>query len=136
MVTLHRIAAPNCFRGRFDVLHLTPNDIEPARRDRLCKVCDDKYPKLAAWKLTEVARTVLVLEDRDIQLTNEQNVYEALLQAERARADAPDEVYVVNTTVDNPWWVTCLRRTGKTYYDEGERFWEVDSATLVALTQR
>jgi len=135
-VTLHRIAAPTFFRGRFDVLHLAPNDIESARRDRLRKACHDKYPKLAAWKLTDAARTVLVLEDGDIQLTNEQRIYEALVDAESARTDAPDEIYVVNTTIDNPWWVTCIRRTGKTYFDEGERFWEVDSATLVALTQR
>lgn len=51
-VSLHRIAAPAIFRGRLDVLHLAPDDLEPAREERIRKACDDKYPKLAAWKRT------------------------------------------------------------------------------------
>ncbi|MDB5360085.1 MAG: hypothetical protein JWO51_1382 [Rhodospirillales bacterium] len=35
-----------------------------------------------------------------------------------------------------PWQLTCLRREGATYYDNGERFHEVDSADLSQLTQR
>jgi hypothetical protein len=31
---------------------------------------DKKFPKLAAWKNTEKAKTILVLEQNDIQLTN------------------------------------------------------------------
>jgi hypothetical protein len=38
--------------------------------------------------------------------------------------------------IANAWWVTCLRRPGKTYYDDGKRFHEVDPATLVGLTKR
>ena len=38
------------------------------------------------------ARTVLVLEENDIQLTNQQVVADALTQAEAERPDTPDEV--------------------------------------------
>jgi hypothetical protein len=134
-VSLHRIAAASpALRGRFDILHLAPEDIESARVDRIRKVCEEKYPKLAAWRRD--ARTVLVLENGDIQLSNAQLVYEALVRAEEGRADRPDEIYLVDAAIENPWWVTCLRREGKTYYDQGERFWEIDPNTLTPLTGR
>ncbi len=134
-VSLHRMAAASpALRGRFDVMHVAPDDTEAARVDRIRKACDDKFPKLAAWRGD--ARTILVLENGDIQLSNAQRVYEALVLAEEGRADRPDEVYLVDAAIENPWWVTCLRREGKTYYDEGERFAEIDPATLVSLTHR
>src|SRR5262249_44850819 len=94
-VSLHRLAAPPPMRGRFHVLHIAPHDLEGARRERIRRACDDKFPKLAVWKRDCCARTVLVLEDNDIQLTNDQRVYEALIRVEEGRADRPDEIYVV-----------------------------------------
>ena len=90
----------------------------------------------AEWKRSYNARTVLVLEDADIQLTNHQLVADALSRAEKARTDKPDEIYLVSTFLDNPWYVTCLRREGKSYYDDGERFWEVDPKSLQPLTAK
>jgi hypothetical protein len=52
------------------------------------------------------------------------------------RSDVPDEVFLVSTIRPNPWWVTCLRREGKNYYDDGERFHELDPTTLTQLTKR
>lgn len=43
---------------------------EAARLERIRKVCDGKFPKLTAWKREYDTRTVLLLEDGDIQLTN------------------------------------------------------------------
>ena len=51
-------------------------------------------------------------------------------------ADPPDEIFLVSTHIANLWWVTCLRREGKTYYDDGERFHEFDPAALAQLTRR
>jgi hypothetical protein len=68
-------------------------------------------------------------------LTNEQRVADTFARVEEGRDDQPDDVYVVTTYIE-PWRVTCLRRAGKNYYDEGERFWEVDPSTLQDLTGR
>jgi hypothetical protein len=51
-------------------------------------------------------------------------------------SDAADEIFLVSTCIPDKWWVTCLRRAGKTYYDDGERFHEIDPSTLVGLTKR
>jgi hypothetical protein len=77
-----------------------------------------------------------VLEDRDVQLTNHLLVCEALSKAEGGRSDVPDEVFLVSTSLEDRWWVTCLRRDGASYYDDEERFLEVDPATLLAGTSR
>lgn len=110
-------------------------DLERARTERVRKACEDKFPKLAAWK-ADGAKTVLVLEENDIALTNHQLVADALIEAEKTFPDTADEVFLVSTAIKEMWWVTCLRRAGKTYYDDQERFHEVDPKTLVALTRR
>jgi hypothetical protein len=76
------------------------------------------------------------LEENDLSLTNHHRVADALAPAGAAMPDAADEIFLVSTHIEHTWWVTCLRRAGKTYYDDGERFHEVDPATLTALTKR
>ncbi len=100
------------------------------------KVCADKFAKLAAWKRDDGARTVLVLEENDMSLTNHQLVADSMSLAEERMSDPPDEIFLVSTHIADLWWVTCLRREGKTYYDDGERFREIDPATLTRLTRR
>jgi hypothetical protein len=95
-----------------------------------------KLPKLAAWKRGDNARTILVLEENDLSLTNHQRVADALVLAEAGLDDLSDEVFLVSSYVADLWWVTRLRRPGKTYYDDGERFHEVNPATLTQLTRR
>jgi hypothetical protein len=110
--------------------------MEIDRQTRLKRACDEKFPKLARWKHEKGARTVLVLEENDISLTNPQLVTDAMSLAELGMSDAPDEVFLVSTHQEPVWWVHCLRREGKTYYDDGEGFHEVDPATLTKLTNR
>src|SRR5206468_332979 len=90
---------------------------------------DQRYPCRSPWKRDAGAHSILVLEDADMFLTNVQRVADTFARVEEGRADQPDDVYVVATYIE-PWRVTCLRRARKTYYDEGERFWEVDPAIL------
>ena len=104
--------------------------------ERLRKACGGKYPKLARWKQDAGARTVLILEENDLSLTNHQRVTDALFPAEATMPDAADEVFLVSTHIADRWWVTCLRRAGKTYYDDGERFHEVAPGELTQLTSR
>jgi hypothetical protein len=109
--------------------------VEDGRLERLGQTRDKKFGKLATWKRDAGAHTILVLEDADISLTNEQRVADTFARVEESRTDLPDEVYIVTTFID-PWHMTCLRREGRTYYDDGERFWEVNPATLSDLTGR
>jgi hypothetical protein len=136
-LSLHRWSVQaGPLRGEFRVCYVAPRNLEAARLERLRESCTRKFPKLAAWKRDQGARTVLVLEERDNQLTNHQLVFEALSRAEEGMADAADEVFLVSTHRANPWWVTCLRRDGRNYYDDGERFEEIDPVTLTPLTSR
>lgn len=136
-LSLHRWSVQaGPLRGEFRVSYMVPGDLEAARLERVRESCARKCPKLAVWKRDHGARTILVLEDRDDQLTNHQRVFETLSRAEEGLENGPDEVFLVSTFLDNPWWVTCLRREGKTCYDDGERFEEIDPATLAPLTTR
>ncbi|MGA8612730.1 MAG: hypothetical protein WB760_13750 [Xanthobacteraceae bacterium] len=122
--------------GRLQRCPCVTGDVEKARLVRLQKACEDKFFKLAKWKRDEGAQTVLILEENDLSLTNPERVYNALVLAEAGKLNAPDEIFLVGTSIPQTWWVSCLRRAGKTYYDDGERFHEVDPATLKQLTKR
>jgi hypothetical protein len=115
--------------------YFVAGDVEQARVERLQKACDDKFSKLATWK-RDGAKTVLVLEENDLSLTNHQRVADALVAAEAAMPDAADEIFLVSTSIGDRWWITCLRRAAKTYYDDDERFYEIDPTTLIGLTKR
>jgi len=67
------------------------------RTDRIRRACDKKFPKLAVWKRMHGARTILVLEDNDVQLNNQVVVTETYLPLSRARPDPPDETYLLAT---------------------------------------
>jgi hypothetical protein len=78
-------------------------------------------------------------EDNDLQLTNAQRVYDVLTQVETTIAGRPDEVHLVSTMIDNPWFVHAMRIDDHTYYWLSELrlcMTEIDSSTLVDLTGR
>ncbi len=125
--------SPLC--GGFTIKYIVARDFEKARVARLKKACEDKFPKLATWK-SDGARTVLVLEENDLALTNHQRVADALMAAEAEMPNTADEIFLVSTAIKDKWWITCLRRAGKTYYDDEERFHEIDPASLAGLTKR
>jgi len=110
--------------------------LEAQRMTRLQQTCRDKFAKLAVWKRDEGARSVLVMEENDISSTNAELVFHAMMRAEAGKPDTPDEIYLVSTFLPDVWRVTCLRRFGKNYYDDGERFHELEPASLTQLTKR
>jgi hypothetical protein len=61
-------------------------------------VCERKFGKLAAWKRDHNARTVPVLEENDLFLTNHQLVADALSSAEAGLSNLPDEIFLVSTS--------------------------------------
>jgi hypothetical protein len=137
-VTLYRFHSPNT-PVRFMIKHTLAADTETLRKKRIQQACDDKFPKLAAWKAAEGARTVLILEDNDIQHTNESLVAEAFLSIARTREDRPDETYMLNTCVDT-WYVWPILIDGVSFFDLSERYHaihvEIDSAALIPITDR
>ena len=102
----------NPLRGRFRWIVVAPSNLEQLRVTRLKRASEDKYPKLAKWKQDPGARTVLVLEEDDLWLTNHLLVADAMDQAEATAPDTPDEVFLVSTCIEQTWWVVCLRGPG------------------------
>jgi hypothetical protein len=131
----HHFPPGSALCGQFMMKYYVAGDVERARMARLQKACGDKFPKLAAWK-RDGAKSVLVLEENDLSLTNHQRVADALVRAVVTMPDVADEIFLVSTFIPSKWWITCLRRAGKTYYDDEERFHEIDPAMLSGLTRR
>lgn len=137
-VTLYRFEALGS-GARIQIKHLVPNTGDQLRADRLLRACDAKFPKLARWKASSGARTVLVLEDNDIQLTNPANVAEAYLPIALARNDRPDETYLV-MTCNTIWYAWPILVAGDTYFDLSQRVHplgvEIDPRQLSPITSR
>jgi hypothetical protein len=138
-VTLHRW--PRSWHvKKFAIVQKIDVDLETARRARISRAREKKYPKLAAWQ-SKGARTVLVLEDNDIQNTGDHLVAEALLLAEQnVTCNRPDEVYLVTTFADL-WFGHVIRIDDKTYFDfdyetQHNRYWEIEPASLVDALRR
>jgi len=133
-VSLHRW--PRSWRARqFAIVQNTSEDLEIARRARILRACEKKYPKLAVWQ-DQGAKTVLILEDIDVQNTGDHLVADALLLAEqKTSCNRPDEVYLV-TTFSDPWYGHVIRIGSKTYFDfdyesQSNRYWEINPASLI-----
>lgn len=114
-VSLMRFDGIAGMEGRFQLKHLT-RGAETPRVERIARACEKKFPKLARWKQSDAARTILVFEDNDMQLTNVSIVAEAYLPIATARADAPDETYMVSTYT-SPWYAWPLLVDGQSYFD-------------------
>jgi hypothetical protein len=137
-ISLHRFEPALVPGHYFQIKHLVRN-AEQSRIDRIRKSVEKKFPKLAAWKRDHKARTILVLEDNDIQLTNEAIVTETFLPLAMARQDRPDETYVVASCMD-PWHAWPVLVDGKSYFDFAQagdaEDWGIDPTKLSTLTKR
>ncbi len=78
---------------------IAPEDVEARRAARLRKALERKCPKLQRCK-EDGARTVLVLEDADISLSNYVLIGDGLAGLLKDYANLPDEIYLVETAVD------------------------------------
>jgi hypothetical protein len=96
-VSLHRWKR-NGFPVPIHIVHVVKDDVEPERLARIEAAYDKKLGKLLKWK-ARGARTVLILEEDDIQLTNHFRVGDALIAIEATRTERPDEVYHLSTGV-------------------------------------
>lgn len=134
-IMMFRIANPTKLSGFVKIVHSVDGDPGQRRRERLQRARDKKFPKLAAWREKSAARTILVLEENDIQLTSYAIVAEAYLSLALDRPDRPDETYLVSSCVE-PWSVWPISIGTQTPHDvaidDYDQRWEVDPATLTS----
>jgi hypothetical protein len=132
-VSFHRWPRDD-FPFPFIIQHSVAGDVEAGRCERIRAAYDRKAPKLLQWKALS-ARTILILEEDDIFLTNHFNVADALAHVEASRTNRPDEIYLLSVFT-SMWLITRLRIDDKTLYDlpVDERFWETDQSVLVNVT--
>jgi hypothetical protein len=135
-VKLYRMES-RIFRGKLQVVHVV-SDVENRRLERISIALKKKMPKLSIWKKDAGARTVLVLEENDIQLTNCHVVTDAVLKSEQKLGRAADEIYLITTSFA-PWHVHFVRVGDRSYFDlsdPDERSWYAHPSQLLSLTGR
>ena len=135
-LSLRRWKPPPHFKRGVYISPTIGDDLETLRIDRIVRAYDKKIGKLMEWKRSG-ARTILVLENTEISVTNAQVVADALSSIEKFRTEKPDEVYLFDTCCRAPWWVWALRIDDKGYYSlsqERKCLTEIDPTTLVNLT--
>jgi hypothetical protein len=103
--------------GRLFISRFAPQNYEGLRKDRIKRALDDKCPKLDECK-AEGATTVLILENRDISLTNHGLVANVIEELAASRDDLPDEIFYVDTLIEDRWTVWSLYRNGAIWPDE------------------
>lgn len=108
----------------------SPDDVEKLRLNRLAVALDKKCPKLKRCK-QDGARSILVLEDTDISLSNQWVIGDALQAVARGRSDMPDEIFLL-AAVAEPWTLWTLWRDGVFWPDEGYR--DFNSSDLTDCT--
>jgi len=115
-VSLYRFQPGAPVPGYFQIKHIVEGNLEQAREARLREACAKKLPKLEEWRRSCGARTILILEENDLYLTNAQRVFDVLTTVESTIANKPDEVHLVSTMIENPWFVHALRIDARDYY--------------------
>jgi hypothetical protein len=139
-VRLYRFECPPEVGGRMQTVHIFQGDLNASRKQRMSRACKKKFPKLAWWKNNKNARTILLLEDADIFLTNEIIVAETYLSITAARADVPDETYLLSTCINSSWTLVPLLINGNSLFQlsgDGPLYhWRMDPETLSPLTDR
>jgi hypothetical protein len=92
------IVAGHCF----DLRHTVSNG-DQLRNERMKRAIEKKFPKLDRWKRAYGAKTILVLEQNDMQLTNPDAVTNAFVPLALDRKDRPDETYLVVSCMRPKW---------------------------------
>lgn len=121
-------------KGHLFVTRFAPKNYETSRVERLKQAMNKKLPKLNGWR-KKGARAILVLENRDMALSNHVAIFAATEDALKGRSDQPDEVWLVDTTIMHEWTVWWLLRDGISFPDEetSARFWDFASDELIEV---
>jgi hypothetical protein len=91
---------------------------EAQRQRRIERACNaSRFDKLAIWKEQASARTILILENPDIFITDPAAVADAYLAIAASRSNKPDEVYLFDTSHSSDWLLWPLQIGQQTYFD-------------------
>lgn len=116
-LTLQRLAR---LGRKISFARFQPENLEEKRCQRINKALRDKLPKLAAYRRARMF-TVLVLEDDDIAMSNHALIGVALHdQLPSIGVEAPDFIYLVETSVPSFWVVCNLKYESVIWPDGGE----------------
>ena len=122
--TTHWKSAPR-FNGKLPVARLSPDNVEAKRKSRIEAALDRKCPKLLRC-MREGVRTVLVLENADFFLSNDMLIRECLLDLIQDRDDLPNEIYLVETSLDDVWTVRCMKHGDEHIWEDVDPEFHVD----------
>lgn len=102
------------FAGKLIPAQGIDEDLQRQREVRIAQLLKNKLPKLASAKARESANlSVLVIESNDIGLGNSVEISVALQAAiNQVSADLPDEIYLIETEIQNSWWIWVLQENG------------------------
>jgi hypothetical protein len=91
---------------------------ESLREKRIERACDaQRFNKLAVWKKEIGARTVLILENTDLFLTNEEIIAQAYLRIVSNVSNRPDEAFLFDTALNSRWYLWPLQIGQQTFFD-------------------
>ena len=125
--------------GELPITHLVERNREDQRVSRIRRAYEKKCPKLAVWQ-QHGARSILILEENDVQMTNHFLVAEAVHGVERTVQQKPDKIYLLSSATDAFWSLWALRIVDHIFEDlsiHGDSITaEIDPASLVDLTGR
>ncbi|WP_332081407.1 hypothetical protein [Methylocystis borbori] len=147
-VTLHRFRSevPSTVPGfkRLMISHVVAGNEETReaqRQKRIEKACNARrFDKLAVWKTRMGARTVLILENTDLFLTNEEIAAHNYLDIVANCSNSPDEAYLFETGLNSRWYLWPLQIGKQTFFDiysdAKQPFGEFIPSELVSATNR
>lgn len=124
-------AEPETVHGRLFISRIAPQDYESLRIERMKKALTKKLPKLKVWK-DSGARSVLVVENGDFALSNHVVILDSAEAALAGRSDGPDELWLIDTTIESEWTAWCLMRDGVSFPDDDteNRYWDFNPDDL------
>lgn len=120
-VSLVRMTTKN-FAGKLMPAQGIGEDLESHREIRIQQLLNNKLPKLASAKTRDNAKlSVLVIESNDTGLGNSSDISSALKAAIKSISVAlPDEIYLIETEIQNSWWIWVLQENGAwAFYKDG-----------------
>ncbi len=120
------------YDGRLFFQFHVEGDLSALSRTRLKIAFAKKLPKLRECA-RQGAATLFVLENQDPSLTNLYSVADALDETLGGLDNLPDQVFLVDTTIEESWTIAQLYpRPLADHIEE----WEIDPSTLEDLTGR
>ncbi len=125
---------------RLQIIRAVDEEGKTQLTQSITKACDRKFNKLHWWKNERQAKTILLLENPDIQISNSSDIAASFLSIAKDRSNRPDETYLIDTFDNAIWYLWPLLINEQSYFELGrERHplcWTTDANSLEPVTGR